>query len=140
MAVVSIPNNTEQRRLEERCAAVSSESGVAVRLDMAEGWPRELPQEIALCLYRVAQEALRNIGKHAHARSARVSLVREPEQLSMQISDDGRGFDPSETTPRGLGLVSMRERVRMLGGSLRLDTLPGGGTVVTATLPLGRSS
>jgi signal transduction histidine kinase/ABC-type uncharacterized transport system substrate-binding protein len=126
--------------LEERCAAVSSESGVAVRLDMAEGWPRELPQEIALCLYRVAQEALRNIGKHAHARTARVSLVREPEQLSMQISDDGRGFDPSETTPRGLGLVSMRERVRMLGGSLRLDTLPGGGTVVSATLPLGRSS
>jgi signal transduction histidine kinase/ABC-type uncharacterized transport system substrate-binding protein len=126
--------------LEERCAAVSSESGVAVRVDIAEAWPRDLPQQIALCLYRVAQEALRNITKHAQAREACVSLVREPERLIMRISDDGCGFDAVDTTPRGLGLVSMRERVRMLGGSLQLDTLPGGGTVVSAILPLGRSS
>jgi signal transduction histidine kinase len=126
--------------LEERCAAVTSESGVTVRVEVAREWPRELPQEIALCLYRVAQEALRNIAKHAHAREARVSLAREPQQLIMRISDDGRGFDPDETMPRGLGLVSMGERVRMLGGSLQLDTLPGGGTVVSAILPLGRTS
>jgi signal transduction histidine kinase len=126
--------------LEERCAAVTSESGVTVRVDIAEGWPRDLPQEMALCLYRVAQEALRNITRHAHARKALVSLVREPEKIIMRISDDGCGFDPPDTTPRGLGLVSMRERVRMLGGSLQLDTLPGGGTVVSAILPLGGSS
>src|SRR5262249_14294896 len=80
------------KSLELRWDEVTAESGVKVRLDV-EGELGEMPSATALCLYRVAQEALHNIVKHAGARSARVSLSRRNGQIAMSVEDDGRGFE-----------------------------------------------
>ena len=101
--------------------------------------PEELapiPPEVALCAYRVTQEALQNIAKHSGANSALVSLARESGGLVLSICDRGAGFDP-EALPqhRGLGLVSIRERVRLLKGSLEIDSTPGRGTTLRITVP-----
>jgi signal transduction histidine kinase len=91
---------------------------------------RRPPPEVQVVLYRVAQEALNNIVKHAHARLAAVRLVRRPDAIELAVSDDGRGFDAA-TVPAGhLGLGIMRERVEAIGGQLSIDSEPGGGTRV----------
>ena len=91
--------------LGRRCEEVSAESGVTVTLDVtSELGP--VPDEVALCLYRVAQEALRNVVNHAQARSARVELSRQNGRVAMRITDDGRGFEPGmAASHRGLGLI-----------------------------------
>jgi two-component system sensor histidine kinase UhpB len=93
---------------------------------------------VALCLYRVAQEALRNVAVHAHARRVVVALDKQDGHLMMRVSDDGQGFDPSAVGGAGLGLVSLGERVRMLGGRLDVTAQPGTGTDVVVTLPAER--
>ena len=100
-----------------------------------------VPNGVAICLYRVTQEALRNVARHAGARAAEVSLERENGGLHLAVWDDGSGFDP--TVERGhpsLGLASMRERVRVLGGELRIDSARGRGTVIMAWVPLNGES
>ena len=84
----------------------------------------------ALCLYRIAQEALGNVAKHARATHVEVALTRTPEGLQLTIADDGHGFDLAGTRarPGGLGLVSIDERVRLLRGGVSIDTHPRGGT------------
>ena len=123
------------KSLESRCREVSAESGVTVRIEVE----RELgaiPPAAALCLYRVAQEALHNIVKHAHAQSARVILSRRDGQLTMRVEDDGRGFDAgSATGHRGLGLMSLDERVRMLDGTFAVSTSRAG-TTLSVTIPV----
>jgi len=87
-------------------------------------------------LYRIAQEALTNIQRHAEAHSARLELIATPEQVSLVVVDDGRGFDPDQI-PRGrYGLLGLRERVKLLGGSLHLRSEPGAGTSLTVIIPL----
>jgi signal transduction histidine kinase len=86
-------------------------------------------------VYRLTQEGLHNIAKHAHARSVQMTLIEGQSQLRFSLSDDGRGFDPSETHPDKLGLMGMRERVRALGGTLNIETGEDG-TTLTVTLPL----
>jgi len=123
--------------LRRRCEEVSAESGVTVALDVtSELGP--VPDEVALCLYRVAQEALRNVVNHAQARSARVELSRQNGRVAMRIADDGRGFEPGTAAGRrGLGLISLDERVRMLAGTLGIESAPHLGTIVSVTVPFG---
>jgi len=97
-----------------------------------------LPEAIKIAIYRVVQEALNNIGKHAAPQNVRVALTADDERLVLEISDDGKGFDPGQvaaTEGRGLGLASMRERVELTGGEFELLGKPGEGTTVRATWP-----
>lgn len=94
-----------------------------------------LDAELETTVYRVVQEALHNVRKHAGATSARVRVWRATEELILEVSDDGRGFAEASPTS-GFGLVGMRERVELAGGSIDLHTEPGGGTTITARLPL----
>ena len=97
-----------------------------------------IPQDVALCLYRVAQEALRNITAHAGARKAQINLRSTEEGLELVIADDGQGFDLAEARRLGgLGLISLDERVRLVGGSLAISTEPQRGTEMRVQVPLG---
>jgi signal transduction histidine kinase/ligand-binding sensor domain-containing protein len=122
--------------LEAHCAEVRSQHAIEVTFSAAAGL-EAIPQDIALCLYRVAQEALRNIAVHAGARQARVALRPTADGLELTIADDGQGFDLTEARRRGgLGLISLDERVRLAGGSLRINTQPQRGTELRVQVPL----
>ena len=100
--------------------------------------PPAIPTDTALCLYRIAQEGLRNAVKHSHAQRAGVELTGIADTLSLRIADDGIGFDPDLIRRQGgLGLVSMRERVLQLGGEITIDSKPSGGTRLLVRVPLG---
>jgi len=98
----------------------------------------KIGNELAISAYRIVQEALSNIMKHSHAGFARVSLMLsdEDEALHIEVQDDGEGFDPAVAS-EGIGIIGMRERVHALGGSIRVHSRPGEGTLVAITLPLG---
>ena len=101
----------------------------------------ELPTAVALSIYRLVQEALTNIVKHAEAGQAHVELSRDDGHLCVVVTDNGKGFvsDAEAEQPRrrgGIGLVSMRERAELLGGTLEIATAPGQGTRLTARIPL----
>jgi signal transduction histidine kinase len=99
--------------------------------------PPAIAPEAALCLYRIAQEALANAIKHSGAQHVRVELSGRAGAISLRIVDDGAGFDPKVLQGRGgLGLVSMRERVFSVGGELAIDSQPSGGTRVDVLIPL----
>jgi signal transduction histidine kinase len=105
------------------------------------GGENRLPETVEIALYRIAQEALTNMRKHARARRVRIELLREEEEVRLVVSDDGRGFDPAapplESGPgERVGLVGMQERIGALGGTLRVDSRPGSGTSVVANVPL----
>jgi two-component system NarL family sensor kinase len=103
------------------------------------GVPDLLPQETKLCLYRVAQEAIRNSQKHSGCRRVSVELTGSPEAICLRVSDAGRGFDPAAAQGfDGLGLVSMTERVKSLAGQFRVQSRLGGGTSVEASIPLAQ--
>jgi signal transduction histidine kinase len=90
-------------------------------------------------LYRVAQESLRNIGKHAGVSDVHVTLRHTSRDISVLIHDSGRGFDRQKLERKGgLGLVSMEERLRIVGGTFAIRSQPGDGTLVEATIPLAR--
>src|SRR5438067_3457526 len=113
---------------------------LAVHLD-GEEVAAALPPLIAFQLLRIIQEALANVRKHARARNAWITFKKlEDNKLEMLVGDDGRGFEPEvvsvEASRTSFGLASMRERVESLGGDLKLDSRPGGGTRVLVTIPL----
>jgi two-component system, NarL family, sensor kinase len=125
--------------LRSECASVTRREGVAVayRCDQVTA---SLPNDAALCVYRVAQEALRNVVKHAGAQEASVSLVSSDPELVLTIQDRGVGFDVVKVRSRkGLGLSSMEERVRLIRGELSVDSEPGRGTTVTVRVPVVRN-
>jgi len=123
--------------LRERCEQMSRDSGIQIELEVADGW-KEVPDDIKLCLYRVAQEALHNVAKHAHAKLGCVAIAHQKDQVVMRISDDGLGFATrGPTESQGIGLLSMRERVRMLGGSFEVKSTPDAGTIAVVTIPTG---
>jgi signal transduction histidine kinase len=93
-----------------------------------------LVPEVENTVYRVVQEALTNIGKHADANRAEVRVAETNGTVTIQVGDDGRGFDP-ERTDGGFGLIGMRERAELLGGMLELESIPGDGTAVHAVVP-----
>jgi PAS domain S-box-containing protein len=122
--------------LNSYCAEFSDREGIAVALDVGDGVEGVSP-ETALCLYRVAQESLRNVARHSGARRAVVTLARVNGAVELRVVDQGVGFDPGQAHEcRGLGLVSMEERVKLLHGSFVLTARPGAGTELRAQIPL----
>jgi signal transduction histidine kinase len=96
--------------------------------------PDSLPPEVATCLYRVAQEGLCNVAKHARAARVVMRLARMEDVLHLSIKDSGVGFKMGEQ--RGLGLISMQERVRAVGGMFAIRSRPGWGTYLLAKVPI----
>jgi DNA-binding NarL/FixJ family response regulator/two-component sensor histidine kinase len=137
------PSPLEGRTLEEALdleLAWANRTGVAdVRLVTA-GTRVDLPSDLAHTLFRIAQEALTNALRHARARSVRVGVVYAPTSVTLLVQDDGAGFDRHRVSHDGpvhhLGLKGMAERARLLGGTLDLDSTPGWGTRVRASIPL----
>jgi signal transduction histidine kinase len=122
--------------LEWQAREVSRQTGL--RVDVAAGRvPDQLPEEFKTCIYRAVQEALHNVARHAAASSVRIVVEQEPGRLLLSIQDDGKGFDVERS--RGLGLLGMEERVAHLGGTLRLVSELGRGTLISVILPLAGS-
>lgn len=123
--------------LHQRLAAVEKRAGVDARL-IAED-THDLPAQVEAGLYRITQEALNNMLKHAAATAVTISLRTGDDQITLEISDNGRGFDPTQLHDSGgLGLVSMRERVAHMGGVLTLRSAPGQGTAIQIAIPQRR--
>jgi len=111
--------------------------GIRVKLQIVGLRSRRLSKSIEVGLYRIAQEALTNISKHARARTAEILLSAGAKFLDLKISDDGRGFDPRQIpSHKRLGLQGMRERASMLGGELVVQSRKGGGTIKTLRIPV----
>ena len=99
---------------------------------------QRLPSEIEVAVFRLVQEALENVAKHAHAKHAQITLDINGDNVTVTVEDDGAGFNTDETRagdPKRKGLATMRQRVDMFGGSLQLESNPGRGTKLAATLP-----
>ena len=126
--------------LAERRRTARLQIAVSVDLDYESGrQPNRLAPELESTVYRIVQEALANVAKHANAANAEISVVEGDGQVIVEICDDGRGLGSSDTSGTGLGLAGMRERVMLLGGQLELVSRPSGGTIVRATLPALRA-
>ena len=122
------------------CARFQKQDSIAVNF-RAEDIPREVPPDIAVCLYRIAQEGLRNISKHAGATEVTISLVGKNDTIQLTIMDNGNGFDPDRVKGKqGLGLDSMKERAHLIGGSFHIKSKPGQGTEIEVLVPSSGSS
>jgi two-component system, NarL family, sensor kinase len=122
--------------LRSECASFSRREAIAV-LYHPEEVPAALPRDVALCVYRIAQEALRNLAKHAAANEAWVILSTEGPELLLRVEDKGTGFDPSGPHSQpGLGLSGMEERARLVAAKLSVTSAPGQGTTIEVRAPL----
>jgi PAS domain S-box-containing protein len=118
------------------CKELSEQKKVEIDFSHA-GIPRSLPKEVSLCLFRVLQEALQNAVKHSGERHFRVDLHGTSSELQLTVNDLGVGFDQQVATEHhGIGLVSMRERLQLVGGEFSINSKPGGGTTIRARIPL----
>lgn len=113
--------------------------GIRVSL-MTTGEERRLPAELETALFRIGQEAVTNIARHSGAMNVYIGITFEPEKVTLEVEDDGEGFEPAAAQPgapgHGWGLLGMRERAELLGGSLKVDSTPGEGTRVEVSLPV----
>ena len=125
--------------LKAECARVARSESVRVDVE-ADKLPPSLPREVALCVYRVAQEGLRNIGRHAKASIVHLSLALQDGGLLLAVSDNGSGFVPGLEARPSLGHASMRERIRLVGGKLEIRSTLGAGTTVVAWVPISESA
>jgi two-component system nitrate/nitrite sensor histidine kinase NarX len=114
--------------LRQLAESITGRARVPVTLEV-EGECR-LEVEVKIALYRIAQEALNNVAKHAGASAASIRLSCQPEQVELQVHDDGLGFDPANLSPNSLGLGIMRERVEAIGAVLTIESRPGSGTKI----------
>jgi signal transduction histidine kinase len=124
--------------LESGARVWTAGSGVEATVD-ADGQPGELPQTMEQHLLRIAQEAVTNVLKHAGATKIAIRLRTAERKLCLRIKDNGRGFEEQDVFSSlggHFGLIGMRERAERLGGELRLESRPGGGTEVEVTVPL----
>lgn len=121
------------------CKELSAAHQMAVHFEAGDV-PRTLPNDVALCLYRITQEALQNVIKHSGAASAQVTLACAENEILLSVVDDGEGFDAATVQGHGsLGLVSMRERVRLVRGRLSVESKRNEGTRVEVRVPLSPS-
>jgi PAS domain S-box-containing protein len=121
--------------LKTECDRVARHGELRVDVE-ASAVPAAVPAEASLCLFRVAQEALSNAARHAHASAVTVLLSSRSTGLQLTVSDNGSGFDPERSRDHAsLGLASMRERVRLLQGEFDIESAPGRGTTVVAWVP-----
>jgi signal transduction histidine kinase len=109
-----------------------------VRFESSLGAER-LPAEVETALYRIVQESLTNIVKHAHARTISIALTRKPGTVAVVVEDDGQGFDPAGVREGGFGLEGMRERVGLLDGRLQVESSEGAGTTLVAEVPASQA-
>jgi PAS domain S-box-containing protein len=124
--------------LTSHCKEFRVRYGTKLTVDVAE--LEEVRGESAVALFRIVQEALHNVAKHANARSVRITLKRADSAIELSIEDDGKGFDPDRPwRTDGLGLISIEERVRLLGGTIDLRSGPGTGTRLNVRMPLTTS-
>ncbi len=139
------PESLERGTLPDALARVTAElarqTGIAART-VVTGEPQRLPAEVEVTLIRATQEALANVRRHARARHVTVTLSYMDDVVTLDVRDDGAGFDASALPAGpdrhgGLGLVAMRERAEALGGSLTIESAPGEGTSLMVELPLG---
>ncbi len=123
--------------LTSHCAECQQQQAIDVMLHVDDNF-ESLHPDAALCLYRVAQEALRNVFTHADARKAVVRLSRTDHYAELEVADDGKGFDPGRVKRGGggLGLLSINERLRVAGGTVDVVTEPSKGTTITVRIPL----
>ena len=119
--------------LERLGATLSERSGMPVSVDV--NLPSRLSPETETALYRFVQEALTNVVKHAGAKNVHVMIARREGGVSALVEDDGRGFDPKDVRPDGLGMVGMRERLALLDGTLGIESKAGEGTSLIAFVP-----
>jgi signal transduction histidine kinase len=115
---------------------------LAIQVECQLACGEHLPQEMEIALYRIAQEALSNVIKHAYANHMTIRLRKEPTTILLEVTDDGCGMDARQLQrlqhPDGhLGLIGMRERIAVLGGIFQLRSSPGNGTQIMARIPLG---
>jgi PAS domain S-box-containing protein len=124
--------------LSELCEEFSAREGIEVRFEN-ESVPKTLPAAVASSLYRVAQEALHNVLKHAHTSRVQLTVRGSSEGIELSICDAGVGFESESSQPRhGLGIVSMKERVRLVQGEFSIHSQPGWGTKVRVFAPLSK--
>jgi PAS domain S-box-containing protein len=117
------------------CRELSDRHGVEIEFH-SENIPKELPKEISLCLFRVMQEALRNAIKHSGSRQIQTWLKGEANGIELTVHDSGIGFEPEEASKgRGIGLMSMQERLKLVDGQLFIDSKPQRGTTIHARIP-----
>ena len=120
------------------CDELADRHGVTIGVHV-ENIPATLPREISLCLYRVLQESLQNVVKHSRSGCAHVSLGGQSGMVSLTVKDSGAGFDAHEARRgNGLGLTSMKERLKAIGGQLSIESEPGQGTTIHAVAPFKR--
>jgi len=133
------PSVLDELGLAEALRAECERQGRRSRIELSlklDPLPAGVGRETALCLFRVAQEALNNVARHAGAASARITLRRVDGGMLLAVRDDGGGFDPAiPRRGKSLGLASMRERVRLVNGTLDIESAPGRGTSVIAWVP-----
>jgi signal transduction histidine kinase len=122
--------------LKAECARFGAVEGIPTRFRAADDID-EPPQALSLCLYRVAQEALRNVARHSGASSVEVELRAVAGCLELAVRDNGVGFDPTRKQGRpSLGLAGMRQRLSIVDGEFLIGIAPGGGTRIVARAPL----
>jgi signal transduction histidine kinase len=118
------------------CREIATAHGIKVDFDAAKV-PRELPNDVSLCLYRIAQESLQNVVKHSGASTANVSICEEGGEVRLAVSDNGSGFDPdAPSSKKSIGLTSMKERARAVSGTLTVQSAPGTGSKIEVHVPL----
>jgi signal transduction histidine kinase len=118
------------------CNEFSARQGIEIEFK-SSGSPNSLPPEISLCLFRGLQEALHNAAKHSEVKRVDVRLLEESGEIQLIVSDSGKGFDiATATQDRGLGITSMQERVRLVGGTIVIDSKPMAGTTIHVRVPL----
>jgi signal transduction histidine kinase len=121
--------------LERLTDSFAEQTGISVDFQTALAEER-LPEEIETALYRIVQESLTNVVKHARARRVSILLARKHGSVKAVVEDDGRGFDPADQSDRGFGLVGMRERLALLGGRLEVESAQEAGTTIAAEVPV----
>ena len=127
------------RAIESECAALSQRESVEIFFT-TEDIPEILPDDVPLCLYRITQESLNNCISHSGTAKCEVFLKGSHDAIFLDIEDKGVGFNTDEVRNKpGLGLSSMRERVQLVGGNIKVDTEPGRGTSIHVSIPLKRS-
>ena len=126
--------------IRSECGELSQRWGIPIELHCSNRFP-EIPKSVALCLYRVAQESLWNAIRHSGGSKITIELKSDAEFVYMDISDDGKGFEPSEVQKtRRLGLASMSERIRLVSGTIRTRSAPGQGVTISVVAPIPEAS
>lgn len=138
-----LEGRTLEQALEELAKGVH-QVGATLEIEVARDGPEQviddLPVSVEVGLYRIAQQALANVTHHAGASHAALRLDRDSDRVRLRVEDDGSGFDPAAVPAGRFGLIGMRERARLLGGTLTVESSPGRGTAVDVVVPLRRAT